>query len=101
MGVITHRQHWVVLKMNWEKARETLIKELLLWLHLSSPPAGCGAVLPSGEHLKQTALPGSQGGEGGWIKGGGMNPKMENQITAQLVCLSQLPKAGDEDGLTA
>lgn len=30
-----------------------------------------------------------------------MNPKMENQITAQLICLSQLPKAGDEDGLTA
>ena len=41
----------------------------------------------TGERLKQRALPGSQGGEGGWIKGGGMNPKMENpdHSTADLL----------------
>lgn len=30
-----------------------------------------------------------------------MNPRWKTQITAQLICLSQSPKAGDEDGCTA
>lgn len=60
----------------------------------------CGAVwCLLGKHFQQTVLPVSQ--RIGWSKGGASEPRLKTQITARLICLSQPPRAADEDGHAA
>lgn len=87
--------------MNWEKARETQQRAVaVVTVIFATGWLWCCAFL-GGAPTINSAARGAKGEKVAGLKGGGMNPKMENQILAQLICLSQLPKAGDEDNLTA